>query len=47
MEKYGISRENIIYFVDGSSPAVCTAIMAEMGDKTNYTQVTRGKECLV
>ena len=39
MEKYGISRQNIIYFVDSSSPAVCTAIMAEMGDKTNYTQV--------
>ena len=40
MEKYNISRENIIYFVDSSSPAVCTAIMAELGDKTNYTQVT-------
>ena len=40
MEKYGISKQNIVYFVDGSSPAVCSAIMAEMGDKTNYTQVT-------
>ena len=40
MEKYGISRENIKYFVDASSPAVCTAIMNEFGDKSNYTQVT-------